>query len=63
LSARARATSRQFIEANSLGYVMIDRRRASPELRRFAIETLGLIRVASDGERDLYVPTRAGSPR
>ena len=57
---RAWAARDRFLERAQLGYVVINRRRASPELRRFAIELLRLDKIGEDGPRELYVPRRAG---
>jgi hypothetical protein len=45
-----------FIRRARLGYVVVDRTRASDDLVRFAIDTLGLEKVASSPGRDLYRP-------
>jgi hypothetical protein len=54
--ARARMTADRFLTRARLGYVVIDRSRTSPQLADFAIDLLGLTRVATSGERELYVP-------
>jgi hypothetical protein len=45
-----------FVARARIGYVVIDRERASPSLRRFAVRALHLRQVDSDGPLDLYVP-------
>ena len=52
----ARAAAPAFTRNIGLGYVVINRRRASPDLTRFATEVLQLTAVQSDGDRTLYVP-------
>jgi hypothetical protein len=57
--AQARAASARrdsFMEGARLGYVVIHNDRASPELRRFAIEMFGLIKVGEDGPAELFIP-------
>ncbi len=54
--AAAFAARDRFLDRARLGYVVIDRARASPELVRFAVELFGLQRIDRDGERELYVP-------
>ena len=53
---RALAAARGFLRASRVGYVVIDRGRASDELRRFAIDAFGLVKIAEDGSYELYVP-------
>lgn len=53
---RAEAEAPIFLSTSSLGYVVIDRTRASAELRSFAIELFGLQKVAEGGGRELFVP-------
>jgi hypothetical protein len=45
-----------FIRANKIGFVVIDRARASDELRETAIRAFALDRVDADGVFELYVP-------
>lgn len=52
-----------FIRQARVGYVVVDRVRATDELIRFAVETLDLELVASSPGRELYRPrVRAGFP-
>ena len=46
----------EFIHSNNIGFVVIDRARASDELRETAIGAFALERVAADREFELYVP-------
>jgi hypothetical protein len=55
-ATRARRFARRFAEAADVAYVVMDRRRVTPELRTFAIELLRLDLVESSGVFDLYVP-------
>jgi hypothetical protein len=55
-----------FIRTKKIGFVVIDRARASEELRDTAIRAFGLDRVAVDGVFELYVPrppVMAASPQ
>jgi hypothetical protein len=53
-TARTRAS--EFIEQARIGYVVFQSERISPELRRFAIETLELQHLGTDRGRELYAP-------
>jgi len=53
---RGRRAAARFLTRSEIGYVVIDAARASPELRRFAIEALGLTRIADADGYELYVP-------
>jgi hypothetical protein len=55
---RAWANRDRFLKRAELGYVVINRQRASPELRRFAIDLLRLERIGEEAPRELYVPRR-----
>lgn len=57
---RAWANRDRFLKRAQLGYVVINRQRASPELRRFAIELLRLEKIGEEGPRELYVPRASG---
>lgn len=46
----------QFVARANIGYVVIDRQRASPELVEFALRTFRLEALASDGTMTLYRP-------
>jgi hypothetical protein len=54
--ARARAAAPAFVDEVDLGYVVINHRKASPELERFATEVLQLQRLLRDGDRSLHIP-------
>jgi len=64
------ATRDQFLRRSCLGYVVIDRERASAELQSFATSLFDLVAVAEDHGRQLLVPgnrrarcgTRASEP-
>jgi hypothetical protein len=45
-----------FVRSHKIGFVVIDRARASDELRDTAIRAFGLECVQIDGEFELYVP-------
>lgn len=45
-----------FVRGARLGYVVVDRTRASQSLVAFAVRTLRLEKIATSGERDLYRP-------
>ena len=46
----------KFVTSTPVGFVVIDRKRASPDLQAFAIRALRLRRVDGEGAFDLYVP-------
>ncbi len=52
-----------FVERARLGYVVIDKTRASPEIVAFATRVLNLERIAGGATRDLYRPRPPGDPR
>jgi hypothetical protein len=52
----------QFVRRAHLGYVVIDRSRASPALVDFAIRALRLEWVAADRDLELYQPSLAAEP-
>jgi hypothetical protein len=52
-----------FLDLAQLGYVVIDRTRASPELRRFAVEALDLVSLGESQGLELYRPRHAARPR
>lgn len=54
VSGRMLAT--RFVQKGRVGYVVINRRRASEELRSWAIDALGLTLVAERDGRELYRP-------
>jgi hypothetical protein len=47
-----------YIRSAKLGYIVIDRSRASETLRATAVEALGLRLIESDGSFELYAPAR-----
>ena len=52
-----------FLERARVGYVIVDRTLASPELALFAKELFGLEKMGESGSRELYRPTRMpGAP-
>jgi hypothetical protein len=50
-----------FVARSNIGYVVVDRERASPELTQFAARTLQLEELESDGSTVLYRPAEAGT--
>jgi hypothetical protein len=60
LSAARRAALKirgdAFVERAKLGYVVVNRRRASPELEAFAVDLFGLERIGESDGRVLYRP-------
>jgi hypothetical protein len=46
----------RFAQKAHLGYVVVDRSRASAALQQYAIDTLHLMKIDADGLFDLYVP-------
>lgn len=56
LAQRARASREVFVDQACIGYVVIDRRRASPALRALAIDLLDLVKIGDDPSRELFVP-------
>ncbi len=54
--ARAERGASRFLSTMSLGYVVIDHERASPELTAFATQLLGLKSVGVSGLLELFVP-------
>lgn len=57
---RAKRAAPLFIKRARLGYVVVDTRATSPELRALAIEILGLEKIADSDTRDLYRPAAGG---
>jgi len=55
-AARAWANRDRFLRRAELGYVVINGERASPELKRFAIDLLRLEKIDEESPRELYVP-------
>jgi hypothetical protein len=53
---RARRAAPGFIRRSRLGYVVIDTRAASPELRDLTIDILDLEKIAESDGRELYRP-------
>jgi hypothetical protein len=54
--AEARASSRDFLARSCVGYVVVDKRRATAALEAFAVEALNLLLVAEDDTYALHVP-------
>ena len=52
----AAARGAAFVRAANIGYVVIDRTRASPALADAAITILGLEKIGQSGARELYRP-------
>jgi hypothetical protein len=61
LAADAKAHAQRFLARTCVRYVIVDNRRASPELRNFAIDTLGLVPMQKDRRYELLVPAAAPS--
>jgi hypothetical protein len=51
-----------FVHDANLGFVIVDHKRSSPALIDFAMQSLRLQRVETDGDFELYVPVAAGLP-
>jgi hypothetical protein len=51
-----------FIERASLGYVVMETARVSPQLRRFAIDSLGLTPIAEADGFELFIPDAQPGP-
>jgi hypothetical protein len=51
-----KSVAASFVHGARLGYVVVDRSRASRPLIAFAVETLGLEKIGTWGDRDLYRP-------
>ncbi len=45
-----------FVKKTPIGFVVIDRKRAPPDLQTFALRAFRLVRVDGDAQFDLYVP-------
>ena len=54
--AAARAGRDPFMRRSCVRFVVLDKHRASPELRAFAVEVLGLVAVHDDPSYELLVP-------
>jgi hypothetical protein len=54
--ALARISAHDFLDQSRIGYVVMDDRTTSPELRAFAIEALDLARVETSPGFELFVP-------
>jgi hypothetical protein len=55
-AARARASAPNFLRRTRVGFVVIDRSRASRRLRRFAIDSLALEQIADEWPYEVLVP-------
>jgi hypothetical protein len=51
-----RAASRRFLSRSCVGFVVVDKRRATADLRSFAVDALHLERVSEDESYELLVP-------
>jgi hypothetical protein len=60
--AAAREIAPAFIRSSQIGYVVVDTRTASPELRTVAIDILDLEKIAESDGRELYRPRGAEIP-
>ena len=56
LRTAAREGRDSFLRRSCVGFVIIDKARASDELRSFAVETLRLTRVHEDAKYALFTP-------
>lgn len=63
LASLARASRAAFVDEACLGYVVIDRNRASPALRALAIDLLDLIKIGDDTGRELFTPAHTPAER
>ena len=52
----ARAARTQFLARTCVRYVVVDKQRASPELRAVAVDVLGLVSVHEDDHYELLSP-------
>ncbi len=59
LSTAARQSSETFLARTCVKYVVVDKRRASADLRTFALDALGLVAVQEDERYQLLIPARA----
>jgi hypothetical protein len=59
---RARRAAPAFLRRSRLGYVVIDTRAASPELRDMTIDILDLEKIAESDGRELYRPRGTENP-
>jgi len=59
---RARVAAENFLRSRNIGYVVIDMGRTSAELRAFAIQALGLTRIAESDGFELFVPQGRNRP-
>jgi hypothetical protein len=60
--ARARRAAPGFIRRSRLGYVVLDTRAASPQLRDLTIDILDLEKIAESDGRELYRPRGTEHP-
>jgi hypothetical protein len=58
----ARRSARSFIRRAHVGYVVMDRAQLTPGLREFAVEALGLIKIADEDGLELWVPQIGSGP-
>ena len=57
-AARAAASASDFLRRANLGYVVVETRYASQDLRSFAVDLFELRKVAEADDFELYVPGR-----
>jgi hypothetical protein len=60
--ARARRAAPAFLRRSRLGYVVIDTRAASPQLREMTIDILDLEKIGESDGRELYRPRGTENP-
>lgn len=61
--ATARAKARRFLRRARVGYVIVDRARASRELREFTVSAMRLQKIDEDERYELYLPLWRTEPR
>jgi hypothetical protein len=57
----AKEAAPRFVSTARLGYVIVDKHAASPELRQFVIDIFGLVKMAESDDRELFRPTVSDS--
>jgi hypothetical protein len=58
----ARRSARAFIRRAHVGYIVMDRSELTPGLREFAVEALGLMKIADEDGLELWVPQIGSGP-
>jgi hypothetical protein len=56
---QARASRERFMARSCIRYVVVDRHRATPALRDFAVDVLKLVSIHRDADHELLVPDDA----